>query len=65
MQQALLLGVALRRVRRHAVALPLASRWYPPEHQASAISIAGAGNSGTVLAVLLAPSIVATTFGWQ
>src|SRR4051812_37306499 len=30
-----------------AVALPLASRWYPPEHQGTALGIAGAGNSGT------------------
>ena len=32
-----------------AVALPLASRWYPPEHQGKAMGIAGMGNSGTVL----------------
>ena len=47
-----------------AVALPLASRWYPPEHQGTALGIAGAGNSGTVLAALLAPSL-AKWFGWQ
>src|ERR1700679_2189572 len=35
-----------------AVALPLASAWYPPEHQGTAWAIAGAGNSGTVLAAL-------------
>ncbi|HTH98718.1 MAG TPA: nitrate/nitrite transporter [Stellaceae bacterium] len=46
-----------------AVALPLASRWYPPEHQGTALGIAGAGNSGTVLAALLAPSLAAS-FGW-
>lgn len=40
-----------------AVALPLASRWYPPEHQGTALGIAGAGNSGTVFAALLAPSL--------
>ena len=28
-----------------AVALPLASSWYPPEHQGKALGIAGAGNS--------------------
>ena len=39
-----------------AVALPLASRWYPPEHQGMALGIAGAGNSGTVLAALFAPA---------
>src|SRR5918997_3525747 len=45
----LLLGVA---GASFAVALPLASRWYPPEHQGLAMAIAGAGNSGTVLASL-------------
>jgi len=38
-----------------AIALPLASRWYPPEHQGKAMGIAGMGNSGTVLASLFAP----------
>ncbi|HUV98923.1 MAG TPA: nitrate/nitrite transporter [Gallionella sp.] len=47
-----------------AVALPLASRWYPPEHQGTALGIAGAGNSGTVLAALFAP-LLATYYGWQ
>jgi MFS transporter, NNP family, nitrate/nitrite transporter len=47
-----------------AVALPLASRWYPPEHQGTALGIAGAGNSGTVLAALFAPSL-ALAFGWS
>jgi NNP family nitrate/nitrite transporter-like MFS transporter len=47
-----------------AVALPLASRWYPPEHQGTALGIAGAGNSGTVFAALFAPSL-AILFGWQ
>ncbi|GHD60028.1 nitrate/nitrite transporter [Jeongeupia chitinilytica] len=47
-----------------AVALPLASRWYPPEHQGTAMGIAGAGNSGTVLAALFAP-LLAVAFGWQ
>ena len=40
-----------------AVALPLASRWYPPEHQGTALGIAGAGNSGTALAALVAPAL--------
>ena len=35
-----------------AVALPLASRWYPPELQGVALGIAGAGNSGVVFAAL-------------
>lgn len=46
-----------------AVALPLASRWYPPEYQGLAMGIAGAGNSGTLLATLFAPRI-AEHFGW-
>jgi NNP family nitrate/nitrite transporter-like MFS transporter len=47
-----------------AAALPLASRWYPPEAQGLALGIAGAGNSGTVFAALLAPSL-ADKFGWN
>jgi NNP family nitrate/nitrite transporter-like MFS transporter len=47
-----------------AVALPLASRWYPPEHQGKAMGIAGMGNSGTVLASLFAP-LLAKSFGWN
>jgi NNP family nitrate/nitrite transporter-like MFS transporter len=46
-----------------AVALPLASRWYPAEHQGTAMGIAGMGNSGTVLASLFAP-LLAKAFGW-
>src|SRR5262245_9021662 len=47
-----------------AVALPLASRWYPLEHQGLALGIAGAGNSGTVVAALAAPRL-AESFGWH
>ena len=47
-----------------AVALPLASRWYPPEHQGKAMGIAGMGNSGTVLASLFAP-MLAKAYGWN
>lgn len=47
-----------------AIALPLASRWYPPEHQGKAMGIAGMGNSGTVLASLFAPTL-ARSFGWN
>ncbi|MEC5216954.1 NNP family nitrate/nitrite transporter-like MFS transporter [Actimicrobium sp. GrIS 1.19] len=47
-----------------AVALPLASRWYPPEHQGTALGIAGAGNSGTAFAALFAPAL-ALAYGWQ
>lgn len=56
-----LLGVA---GASFAVALPLASRWYPPEHQGLALGIAGAGNSGTALAALFAPAL-AQHFGWN
>lgn len=47
-----------------AVALPLASRWYPKEHQGLAMGIAGAGNSGTVFASMFAPRL-AETYGWH
>jgi NNP family nitrate/nitrite transporter-like MFS transporter len=57
----LILGVA---GSSFAVALPLASRWYPQEHQGLALGIAGAGNSGTALAALFAP-MLAKTYGWQ
>ncbi|MBS0408622.1 MAG: NarK/NasA family nitrate transporter [Proteobacteria bacterium] len=57
---ALVLGVA---GASFAVALPLASRWYPPEQQGLALGIAGAGNSGTALAALFAPSL-AKAYGW-
>ena len=61
----LILGVALGVAgASFAVALPLASRWYPPEHQGAALGIAGAGNSGTVLAALFAPGL-ALAFGWN
>ena len=57
----LVLGVA---GASFAVALPMASYWYPPEHQGTALGIAGAGNSGTVLASLFAPTL-AVAFGWR
>lgn len=46
-----------------AVALPLASSWYPPQYQGLAMGIAGAGNSGSLLATLAAPRL-AERFGW-
>ena len=46
------------------VALSLGSGWYPPQHKGLAMGIAGAGNSGTVLAVLFAPPL-AQAYGWQ
>ena len=46
------------------VALSLGSGWFPPKYKGLAMGIAGAGNSGTVLAVLFAPPL-ATAYGWQ
>ncbi|MBI5888451.1 MAG: NarK/NasA family nitrate transporter [Deltaproteobacteria bacterium] len=46
------------------VALSLGSGWFPPQYKGLAMGIAGAGNSGTVLAVLLAPPL-ATKYGWS
>src|SRR5687768_11872656 len=57
----LLLGIA---GASFAVALPLASRWYPPEYQGLALGIAGAGNSGTIIAALAAPRL-AEHVGWH
>jgi NNP family nitrate/nitrite transporter-like MFS transporter len=63
--QVLVLGIALGVAgASFAVALPLASRWYPPEHQGKALGIAGAGNSGTVFAALFAPGL-AVAYGWS
>ncbi len=56
-----LLGVA---GASFAVALPLASRWYPPEKQGLVMGLAAAGNSGTVVANLVAP-VLARRFGWH
>lgn len=46
------------------VALSLGSGWFPPQYKGLAMGIAGAGNSGTVLAVLFAPPL-AMKYGWQ
>ncbi|AAY37145.1 MULTISPECIES: nitrate/nitrite transporter [Pseudomonas] len=63
--QVLVLGVFLGMAgASFAVALPLASQWYPAQHQGKAMGIAGAGNSGTVLAALIAP-VLAASFGWS
>lgn len=62
--QVLMLGLFLGMAgASFAVALPLASQWYPAQHQGKAMGIAGAGNSGTVLAALIAP-VLAASFGW-
>ena len=47
-----------------AVALPLAGRWYPAEHQGLAMGIAGAGNSGTLIVTFFGPRL-AQQFGWH
>jgi NNP family nitrate/nitrite transporter-like MFS transporter len=57
----LLLGLA---GASFAAALPLASAWYPPQYQGLVMGIAGAGNSGTLLATLFAPRL-AQIFGWR
>jgi NNP family nitrate/nitrite transporter-like MFS transporter len=46
------------------VALSLGSGWFPKEHKGLAMGIAGAGNVGTVVALLLAPP-VAKAYGWH
>ncbi|MBD1378951.1 MFS transporter [Metabacillus arenae] len=57
----ILLGVA---GASFSVALPMASRWYPPHLQGLAMGIAGAGNSGTLFATLFGPRL-AESFGWH
>lgn len=47
-----------------AVALPQASRWYPPKYQGIVLGIAGAGNMGVVLDSMLVPWM-AEHWGWQ
>lgn len=64
-QQVLLLGLILGVAgASFAIALPMVSYWYPPEHQGMALGLAGAGNSGTVLASLFAPAL-AVALGWN
>ncbi len=57
----LLLGIA---GSSFATALPLASRTYPARYQGTAMGIAAAGNSGAVVANLVAPRI-GEVVGWQ
>jgi NNP family nitrate/nitrite transporter-like MFS transporter len=59
---ALLLGVA---GASFAAALPLASRWYPPQYQGLAMGIAGAGNSGTVFSTLFANRLATHYGSWH
>ena len=46
------------------VALSLGAGWFPKEHKGLAMGIAGAGNSGTVLALLCAPPL-ARAYGFH
>ena len=46
------------------VALSLGSGWFPPEMKGLAMGIAGAGNSGTAFATLIAP-VVAKNYGFH
>lgn len=57
----ILLGIA---GASFGVALSLGSGWYPEKYKGLAMGIAGAGNSGTVIAALLAPPL-ATIYGWR
>lgn len=57
----LILGVA---GASFAVALPQASRWYPPRYQGLVMGIAGAGNMGVVLDSMIVPWL-AENYGWQ
>ncbi|WP_142850439.1 NarK/NasA family nitrate transporter [Telmatospirillum sp. J64-1] len=47
-----------------AVALPQASKWYPPQYQGIVLGIAGAGNMGVVLDALFIPTL-AEHYGWR
>ncbi len=60
-----LLGVVLGLAgASFAVALPQASRWYPPKYQGVVLGIAGAGNMGVVLDSMFVPWM-AEAWGWQ
>ncbi|UJF32054.1 nitrate/nitrite transporter [Paenibacillus hexagrammi] len=59
---ALMLGIA---GASFAAALPLASRWYPPEHQGLALGIAGAGNSGTIFSTIFANRLAQHFGDWH
>ncbi len=57
----ILLGIA---GASFGVALSLGAGWFPQEHKGLAMGIAGAGNAGTVVALLVAPP-VAQAYGWH
>ncbi len=61
----LMMGIALGVAgASFGVALSLGSGWFPPRYKGLAMGIAGAGNSGAVLAVLFAPPL-AQAWGWR
>lgn len=61
----LMMGIALGIAgASFGVALSLGSGSYPPKYKGLAMGIAGAGNSGAVLAVLFAPPL-AVAYGWR
>jgi NNP family nitrate/nitrite transporter-like MFS transporter len=61
----LMMGIALGVAgASFGVALSLGSGWYPPKYKGLAMGIAGAGNSGAVIAMLFAPPL-AKAFGWR
>ena len=61
----LVMGIALGVAgASFGVALSLGSGWYPPKFKGLAMGIAGAGNSGTVIAMLAAPPL-AFAYGWR
>jgi NNP family nitrate/nitrite transporter-like MFS transporter len=61
MAMGVLLGIA---GASFGVALSLGAGWFPKEHKGLAMGIAGAGNVGTVVALLVAPP-VAKAYGWH
>lgn len=61
----LLMGIALGVAgASFGVALSLGSGWYPSQYKGLAMGIAGAGNSGTIIAMLAAPPL-ALAYGWR
>lgn len=64
-REVLLMGIPLGIAgASFGVALSLGSGWFPPQYKGLAAGIAGAGNSGAVLAQLFAPPL-AQKYNWQ
>ncbi|MBI5560727.1 MAG: MFS transporter, partial [Deltaproteobacteria bacterium] len=63
--QLLIMGVMLGLAgASFGIALSLGGGWFPPESKGLAIGIAGAGNSGAIIAMLAGPPI-ALAYGWR